>query len=168
MRATIDPSDVVARLYEGVFDEHAFEEAVEHFAKLVGGYSGLILYKDHGLRRHHVLAEAGEVNDTSAYLNYYRSLNPFEALFGNRPEGQLFAPGALAFSSDYQNTEFFVDWASRRGYGDFLGSHILRRPREYGWLCIRRAVDRGPFEARQIKAAAYGCLLYTSPSPRDS
>jgi DNA-binding CsgD family transcriptional regulator len=153
MRATIDPSQVVARLYEGVFDERAFEEAVSDFASLVGGYSGLILFKDQRLQRHLVLAEAGEVNDTSAYLNHYRSINPFEALFGGRPEGQLFAPGPLAFTSDYQNSEFFVDWASRRGYGDFLGCHILRRSREYAWLSIRRAVNRGPFEARQITTA---------------
>ena len=52
------------------------------------------------------------------------------------------------------------------GGSGFIGRHVVRRLAKQGWV-IRVAV-RDPDRAKFLRPLGDVCLLYTSPSPRDS
>jgi DNA-binding CsgD family transcriptional regulator len=62
--------------------------------------------------------------------------------------------GEFAFSPGYRRTEYYQDWVRLQGYGDLLGSHLVKTPQLYTWLALRRSEQRGTYTRAEILAAA--------------
>lgn len=91
--------------------------------------------------------------DVNEYLTYWEPKSPLIARYRQLPEGLVDALGPYAFSPKYRNSEFYQDWVRPQGYGDMLGSHLIRSPALSAWLNIRRDRKRGVYSPQQVRVA---------------
>jgi DNA-binding CsgD family transcriptional regulator/PAS domain-containing protein len=91
--------------------------------------------------------------DVNEYLTHWEPRSPLIARYRRLPEGLVGAPGPYGLSAAYRNTEFYQDWVRPQGYGDMLGSHLIRTPALSAWLNIRREHKRGLYSQHQVRIA---------------
>jgi len=147
---------IVSEIYECVADGSGWPEVLEGFAAAVKAESALIYIKSKSARHEETLA-TGTIHNAPArvkrYLEDYEPISPVFLRYRGVPQGQLRTLGDYAFSQSYQDSAYYQNWVRPQGWADMIGGHLIRTERSAGWLCLRRAHDRGLFEPTQVKLA---------------
>lgn len=152
---TESPAEVIEQAYDCVVDENGWDRLLASYTRLVGAESGFIYLRPGRGNGGALIASLNY--ETSArlgkYLAYYEARDPRRPLYRKLPEAEVRALGEFAFSPEYRETEFFQDWARPQGYADMLGANLVRTPRLYAWLALRRGEQRGAYTLAELRAA---------------
>ena len=145
----------IEQAYDCVADEDGWDQFLASYARLVGADSGVIYVRPMAAPGTLIASLEYEASSKLAkYLSYYEALSPVFPLFRQLSEAKVHAIGEFAFCADYRRTEYYQDWVRPQGYGDLLGSHLVKTPQLYAWLALRRSEQRGTFTRAEVLAAA--------------
>lgn len=146
---------LIGHAYDCIFQPEGWGDLLDSCAQLVGGDAGVIYLKPRANSTGALLTsrDFDPSYNLVSYLSYYEARSPLIDYYRRQPEGHVRALGNYAFDAAYRETEFFQDWIRPQGFADMLGAHLVRTPRLYAWMSIRRAEQRGPYSAHEIRAA---------------
>jgi DNA-binding CsgD family transcriptional regulator len=150
-----DIEHFIGQVYDCTLDRDEWSSLLASCARLVGGETALIYVKPRGETSGRLLTSLGfdPAYKLMRYLSYYEARSPLLSRYRNKPEGRLVALGDYAFSTEYQETEYFRDWIRPQGFADMIGGHLVRTPQLSAWMSIRRPRGRGLYSAREIRMA---------------
>jgi DNA-binding CsgD family transcriptional regulator/PAS domain-containing protein len=145
----------IEQAYDCMADEDGWDQFLASYARLVGADSGVIYVRTMAAPGTLIASLEYDASTTLAkYLSYYEARSPVFPLFRQLSEAKVRAIGEFAFCADYRRTEYYQDWVRPQGYGDLIGSHLVRTPQLYAWLALRRSERRGTFTRSEVLAAA--------------
>lgn len=157
MNSDFDTLEVVARIYDGVFNREVRPNAVAKAVQMVGGCAGTLL--SHSLPEQ-IPERATEYGNDPAYsrsyADTYSRINPlFSMSVLEMPEDDVRTLRRNVDLAKFERTRFFREWFAPQGWGDWACILISRSPSRLSQLVVARASGAGDYSDTEIARLRY-------------
>ena len=122
-------SDLIGQIYDCALSPEHWPDALSRIQKKVGAVSSYLLIHDTspGAPDMNLLVEQGvDATMRERYQEYYIGLNPLLPYLASAGNGELYCCRHLVMKRDYQDSEFYRDFAAPQDWFDYAGVTLIR------------------------------------------
>ncbi len=153
MAAQTQLLDLVGAIYDCALDPQGWPPVLERVADLVGGINASISVQDPMHKLGRFSASWGVSGESIAlYNDRYAALNPVMTSGWYCDIDEPISAARYAGSEAYFASRFGREFLQPLGWGDAIGTHLMKLQNRYGILAIFGSWERGEFQDRDIAA----------------
>jgi DNA-binding CsgD family transcriptional regulator len=142
-------SDLIGQIYDCALTPEHWPAALARIGEKMGAVSSYLLIHDTtpGAPEMNVLVEQGvDAATRDRYQQYYMGLNPLLPYLASAGNGELYCCRHLVTKRDYQNGEFYQDFAAPQDWFDYAGITLIREGTISAAIGFTRGSDANIFD----------------------
>ncbi|THD65934.1 helix-turn-helix transcriptional regulator [Phenylobacterium sp.] len=140
-------SALIDRIYACVLDRDRWAGVLETLCPLIGGCAASLNVHNLVTGAPELLVEHGtDPAASESYVETYGRINPLiDATLLYTPPGTVNAMYRVVDMEDFRRSRFYREWVAPQGWGDWLGSVLIRTTASLAMLNVARMERDGPY-----------------------
>lgn len=144
-------SELVGSIYEAAVEPAGWAAVVAEMKRYLNCPTGLIFLEDvHNRKARFTVTDGLDDGLVDQYYRHYIFLDPNLAAKNKLPVGTVTASNQVMRDNQWENSEYYHDFARHVGIFYQMGAYTHRSPDAFGGIGVHRPKDSNPFSKAEI------------------